>query len=87
MAKFNMYSKRRTSLNTVTATGAGATTTVAVAVSIYNTGSASGTVEGVVLPAGDGLEWNVNGPYDDISYDATGTTFTSWEELDPDYDD
>lgn len=87
MTKWNYYSRRRTSINTVETSTTGATTTGALAVSIYNNGTANGTVEGRTLEPGQGLEWSVNGPYDDISYDATATTFQIWEELDVDDDD
>jgi glutamine cyclotransferase len=45
--------------------------------SISNVGSASGTVDGQILPAGTTINYNaeLNNTLNGLSYDATGTTF------------
>jgi len=64
--------------NTVVSSGAGSVPVGSVRGSVLNTGNASGTWNGVSLPAGVGVPWGAadnNDTYNTIAYDATGTTF------------
>lgn len=80
MAKPEPYSKNTTNVSISTTTTSGSTTAGTLAVTIYNRGAAAGTVDGVSLAAGEGWVFEANGPYEAISYDATGTTFEIVEE-------
>ena len=80
MVKPRPYSANTTDVTIATSTTSGSTTAGALAVTIYNRGAAAGTVDGAALPAGEGWVFESNGPYEAISYDATGTTFEIVEE-------
>lgn len=69
------YSTKTTSYTTTTTTGT--ITTGTSFITIFNNGSASGTVKGTALPVGVSITFPaVYGELNDaISYDATGTTF------------
>ena len=55
-------------------TTSGSTTAGAFAVSLTVTGAGAATIGGVSFTTGQSLVLEVNGPYDAVSYDATGTT-------------
>lgn len=80
MVKPNHYSTNGTDVAITLATSSGSTTNGCLSVTFYNKGVAAGTLAGVVLPAGEGWEFEGNGPYNAIAYDATGTTFEIVEE-------
>lgn len=64
--------------NTVVSSGAGSVPVGSVRGSVLNIGNASGTWNGVSLPAGVSIPWGAadnNDTYNTIAYDATGTTF------------
>lgn len=73
----NLNSVQRTP-GVISSTGAGSTTAGWYSFSIANVGGASGTVDGVSIPAGTTLNFDggtLNHTLASIAYDATGTTF------------
>lgn len=79
--KSKQYSSDQTRVVASQVTASGSTTNGAFSVTIFNRGAATGTVAGIDLLAGEGWAFENNGPYDEIVYDATGTTFDVVEEL------
>ncbi len=64
--------------NPVIVTGIGNVPSGSLRGSVFNSGDAAGTWNGISLPAGIGIPWGQTGvrdPYSQIDYDATGTTF------------
>ena len=61
----------------ITEVGPGAIPNNTYSFTISNVGSASGTVDGQVLPAGTSISFNaeLNNTLSSLSYDASGTTF------------
>lgn len=63
--------------NFISTSSAGTIAAGANSVAIANVGDAAGAVKNEVMPAGAAISWSANGRdvLDEISYDATGTTF------------